>query len=494
MGNGNIYSILNTSINTKKNTPNSPEKLVIVEFRLIYANIVSLQFKERSSFTMGLDLLLIIFLVLLNAFFVAAEFAMVKVRSSQIDLKINQGSSRAKIAKSIITKMDRYLSATQLGITVSSLILGRVGEPYVSSLLVILFHKMNIVVSDPVTLHTIAFATGIAIITIVHMVIGEQVPKTLSIRYSLNTSMFVALPLRAFYYIFAPLIWLVNVLTRLTLRIFGINISADHEDIHSEEELRLLLTESEEGGAIKQSEHELIQNVFEFDDRAVKSILVPRNKISAIDIELGNDEILDKMIEEGYSRMPVYKDSLDNIIGIIYAKDLLKLLKIGKMGRAEIESMIRPAHFIPQSKRINDLLREFQTLHIQMAMVTTEFGGIAGLVTMEDVIEELVGEIQDEYDEEKPAVEKKSDTEFIVNAMANISDANDVLPIALPESPHYETVSGLLNFLFGRIPAVNEKKQFGGYEFFIVKRFKHSVETVKMTVLDEGQYSIEREE
>jgi CBS domain containing-hemolysin-like protein len=441
---------------------------------------------------MGPDLILIIFLILLNAFFVAAEFAMVKVRSSQIDLKINQGSSRAKIAKHIVEHMDRYLSATQLGITVASLILGRVGEPYVSSLLEILFHKIHVTVSDPV-LHNIAFAAGIALITVVHMVIGEQVPKTLSIRYSLETSMFVALPLRAFYYIFAPFIWIVNVLTRLTLRLCGIKISADHEDIHSEEELRLLLTESEEGGAIKQSEHELIQNVFEFDDRAVKSILVPRNKISAINIELGTDEILDKMIEEGYSRMPVYKESLENIIGVIYAKDLLKLLKIGKMTHAEIDNMIRPAHFIPQTKRINDLLREFQTLHIQMAIVTNEFGGITGLVTMEDVIEELVGEIQDEHDEEKPAVEKKSDTEFIVNAMATISDVNDVLPIALPESPHYETVSGLMNYLFGRIPAVNEKKQFGGYEFTIMKRFKHSVESVKMVIVDSAQFNTEEE-
>lgn len=441
---------------------------------------------------MGPDLILIIFLILLNAFFVAAEFAMVKVRASQIDLKVNQGSSRAKIARSILTKMDSYLSATQLGITVSSLVLGRVGEPYVSHLLELLFQKLHFTISEQ-ALHTLAFATGIALITIVHMVIGEQVPKTLSIRYSLETSMFVALPLRAFYYLFAPFIWMINILTRLTLRLFGIKISADHDDIHSEEELRLLLTESEEGGAIKQSEHELIQNVFEFDDRAVKSIYVPRNKISAIDIEMGTDEILDKMIEEGYSRMPVYKDSLDNITGIIYAKDLLKLLKIGKMTHVEIESMIRPAHFIPQSKRVNDLLREFQTLHIQMAIVTNEHGGIAGLVTMEDVIEELVGEIQDEYDEEKPAVEKKSDTEFIVSALATISDVNDVLPIALPESPYYETVSGLMNYLFGRIPAVNEKKEFGGYEFLITKRFKHSVESVRMTILDQGQFNTEED-
>jgi CBS domain containing-hemolysin-like protein len=434
------------------------------------------------------DLILIILLILLNAFFVAAEFAIVKVRSSQVDLKVNQGSSRAKVVQHILKKMDAYLSATQLGITVASLVLGRVGEPYMAKLIEKVFANTNIVISDN-ALHTIAFATGIALITIFHMVLGEQVPKTLAIRHSLGTSMLIAFPLRLFYYAFAPFIWIVNILTRLTLRIFGFKFSTEHEDIHSEEELRMLLTESEEGGAIKQSEHDLIQNVFEFDDRAVRSILVPRNKISAIDLDLGPQDILDKVIEEGYSRMPVYHDSLDNITGIIYTKDLLKLMKKGPLDRATIEAMIRPAHFIPQTKRVNDLLREFQSLHIQMAIVTNEFGGITGLVTLEDVIEELVGEIQDEYDEEKPKVEKKSDTEFIVSAMASIPDVNDVLPIALPESPHYETVSGLLNYLFGRIPAVNEKKQFGGYEFTILKRFRHSVDSVKLEIINEEQFS-----
>lgn len=438
------------------------------------------------------DFLLILLLILLNAFFVAAEFAIVKVRSSQVDLKVNQGSSRAKVVQHILKRMDAYLSATQLGITVASLVLGRVGEPYMAGLLESVFKRFEITVSEP-ALHTIAFATGIALITIFHMVLGEQVPKTLAIRYSLGTSMLISFPLRIFYYAFAPFIWIVNVLTRITLRLFGFRFTAEHEDIHSEEELRMLLTESEEGGAIKQSEHDLIQNVFEFDDRAVRSILVPRNKISGLDLDLDPQELLDKVVEEGYSRMPVFHDSLDNITGIIYTKDILKLMKKGTFNREAIESMIRPAHFIPQTKRVNDLLREFQTLHIQMAIVTNEFGGITGLVTMEDVIEELVGEIQDEYDEEKPKVEKKSDTEFIVSALATISDVNDVLPIALPENHQYETVSGLMNYLFGRIPAVNEKKRFGGYEFTILKRLRHSVETVKMEVLNEGQFNIEEE-
>ncbi|HLG02510.1 MAG TPA: hemolysin family protein, partial [Bacteroidia bacterium] len=264
--------------------------------------------------------------------------------------------------------------------------------------------------------------------------------------------------------------------------------------IHSEEELRMILTESEEGGAIKQSEHELIQNVFEFDDRAVRSILVPRTKISAIDLDLPPQDIIDKVVDEGYSRMPVFRESLDNISGIVYTKDLLRLLKEGRLEKKAFEQIIRPAHFIPQTKRINDLLREFQSLHIQMAIVTNEFGGITGLVTMEDVIEELVGEIQDEYDEEKPVVEKRSDTEFIVNAMSTISDVNEILPIALPENQNYETVSGLVNYLYGRIPAVNEKKQFAGYEFTILKRFRHSVDTVKMEIIGGLQFNSEEGE
>jgi CBS domain containing-hemolysin-like protein len=431
------------------------------------------------------QIVLIVLLILLNAFFVAAEFAIVKVRSSQIDLKINKGSARAKIVRSILDNMDAYLSASQLGITVASLVLGWVGEPVFTRIIIHLLELMHVHLGIDI-IHKIAIVAGIALITILHMVLGEQVPKTFGIRNPLETSLLVSYPLRVFYLIFRPFIWSINSLTRITLRLLGMRSADEHDGVHSEEELRMLLTESEEGGAIKQSEHELIQNVFEFDDRVVRNIMVPRTKISAIDLDNEPREILDQVVVDGYSRMPVYHDSVDNISGILYTKDLLKLVNSDTFTTQNIEKVIRPAHFIPQTKQVNALLREFQTLHIQIAIVTNEFGGIAGMVTMEDIIEELVGEIQDEYDEEKPPVEKRSDTEFIVSAMATLSDVNEVLPVALPESPHYESVSGLLNYIFGRIPAVNEKKEFGGYEFTVLKRFRHSVESVKMVVLDPG--------
>lgn len=437
---------------------------------------------------MTVDILLTIFLVLLNGFFVAAEFAIVKVRASQMEIKASQGNRLAAISQKILSKLDSYLSACQVGITIASLALGWIGESVVARLVLIVMHKMGHDL-DPDAAHSIAVPVSFTLITVMHIVFGEQAPKIVAIKHPMSTTMAVSIPLRVFYFIFRPFIWFVNEFSNLVLRLIGIN--AKHmAEIHSEEELRMILTESEEGGAIRPSEHELIQNVFEFDDRVVKQILIPRTKISAIDVESTNEELIQRVIDEGYSRLPVYQESLDNIIGVVYTKDLIRILYTKQS--KPLTELMRPAYFVPLNKRINDLLREFQTQHIQMAIVTNEFGGTAGIVTMEDIVEEIVGEIQDEYDDEKPAVEKKSETEFVVNAMANINDVNDVLPIALPESASYDTVSGLLNYIYGRIPAVNEKRVFGGYEFTILKRFRHSVDSVKMVVVDTD--SVDEEE
>ncbi len=424
------------------------------------------------------DLFLTFLLVLLNGFFVAAEFALVKVRSSQIDLLAQKGSKRAKVAQQLVEKLDSYLSATQLGITLASLGLGAFGEHVMSEIVGNLFVKMNIEVNPHVVTIPIAFS----LITFFHITIGEQVPKMFGIKYPLEMTLFISWPMRIFYFVFAPFIWLLNQSSNMFLRMMGIK-KVGEEDVHTEEELRLILTESEEGGAIKPSENELIQNVFDFDDRIVKQIMVPQNRVTAIDIEaLDKDGIVQKISDEGFSRYPIFLGDIDNIIGVIYAKDLFKEL-ISKKFRT-IKDIMRPAHFVPESMKINDLLRDFQKLHIQIAIVTNEFGATAGIVTMEDIIEELVGEIQDEHDEEKPTVEKKSETEFIVNAHSSIGDANESLPMSLPENPKYETISGLINFLWGRIPGVNEKRQYGGYEITILQRKKQTVETVKLRVLE----------
>lgn len=428
---------------------------------------------------MGTDLFITFLLVVLNGFFVAAEFALVKVRASQLDIKIQKGSSRAKLTKLLLEKLDAYLSATQLGITLASLALGAVGEEVISEVVVKLFNHTGMV-TNPITIHSISLPIALTLLTFFHVTIGEQIPKMIGIKYSMATALFISWPLRVFYFICAPFIWLLNQSSNLFLRIIGIK-SVD-EAVHSEEELRLILTESEEGGAIKPSENELIQNVFDFDDRVIKQIMVPQNRVVAIDIEQGRNEITKQIIDEGFSRLPVYLGDIDNVIGVVHSKDILKAMIENRF--KTIKDIMRPAHFIPESMKVNELLRDFQKHHIQMAIVTNEFGATAGIVTMEDIIEELVGEIQDEHDEEKPNVDKKSDTEFVVNAQATINDVNQIIPIALPESPHYETVSGYINYIFGRIPAVNDHRNRDGYEITILKRNRQSVESVKLNVSD----------
>lgn len=208
--------------------------------------------------------------------------------------------------------------------------------------------------------------------------------------------------------------------------------------------------------------------------------MVPHSRMSALSIEEGKTEITKKIIDEGFSRFPVFLGDINHIIGIVHSKDMLKSV-IGD-GYRSLKDIMRPVHFVPETMKINELLRDFQRHHIQMAIVTDEFGSTSGLVTMEDIIEELVGEIQDEHDEEKPNVEKKSETEFVINGHTSIQELNHVLPIAIPESPQYETVSGYINFIFGRIPAENDKRLKGGYEFTILKRNPQNIESVRLLV------------
>ena len=431
---------------------------------------------------MIINTLFTLLLICINGFFVAAEFALVKVRASQLDIKAQKGSSRAKLAKSLLEKLDSYLSATQLGITLASLALGAIGEKTISSMLEVFFIKIGHPLSE-ISKHSISLPIALTFLTFFHVTLGEQIPKMIGIKYSMQTALIISWPLRIFYFICSPFIWFLNKTSNVVLRIIGVKAVGD-EYFHSEEELRLILTESEEGGAIKPSENELIQNVFDFDDRIVKQVMVPQPRVIAIDVELGRNEVTKRVIEEGFSRLPIYLGDIDNIIGIVHSKDLLKAIIDNKF--RTLKEIMRPVHFVPESMKINELLRDFQKHHYQMAIVTNEFGSTAGLVTMEDIIEELVGEIQDEHDEEKPNVEEKSDTEFIVNAQATIKEVNEILPIALPENTQYETVSGYINFIFGRIPPINDKRIVDGYEINILVRNRQSVDSIRLKVIQQN--------
>lgn len=431
---------------------------------------------------MIINIIITLLLICINGFFVAAEFALVKVRASQLDIKAQKGSSRAKLAKTLLEKLDSYLSATQLGITLASLALGAIGEKTISSMLEVFFIKIGHPLSE-ISKHSISLPIALTFLTFFHVTLGEQIPKMIGIKYSMQTALIISWPLRIFYFICSPFIWFLNKTSNVVLRVIGVKAVGD-EYFHSEEELRLILTESEEGGAIKPSENELIQNVFDFDDRIVKQVMVPQNRVIAIDVELGRNEVTKRVIEEGFSRLPIYLGDIDNIIGIVHSKDLLKAIIDNKF--RTLKEIMRPVHFVPESMKINELLRDFQKHHYQMAIVTNEFGSTAGLVTMEDIIEELVGEIQDEHDEEKPNVEKISDTEFIVNAQATIKEVNEILPIALPENAQYETVSGYINFIFGRIPPINDKRIVDGYEINILVRNRQSVDSIRLKVIQQN--------
>lgn len=430
---------------------------------------------------MVINILLTIFLVLLNGFFVAAEFAIVKVRASQVELRAQAGNRLAKTALNMITHLDAYLSATQLGITLASLGLGWIGESVVSEIILNIMHAAGFQ-GDEALAHKIAIPIAFSVITVLHIVFGELAPKSLAIQRSEATTLAVAWPLQLFYYLFKPAIWLLNGLSNLLLKAIGIT-PVHGAEVHSSEELRLIFEQSKESGAIQDSQHELFENVFSFNDRMVKQIMVPRTKLAALDIESSEDKILDMVFTEGYSRIPVYRDTIDNIVGVLYVKDLLIVIRRGQP--IVLEQLIRPAYFVPETKKINRLLQHFQRSHLHMAIVSDEFGGVSGIVTMEDIMEELVGEIQDEYDEEVPVVEKTGDFEFKVSTAASILDVNDFLPYPLPEGEDYETVGGLINVIYGTIPEIGDTAVFQEYEFKVLDKSQRNIESVLLTVTED---------
>lgn len=418
-------------------------------------------------------------LVLLNGFFTAAEFALVRVRGSQIELKVKTGSRVAKITRSIMNNLDGYLAATQLGITIASLGLGVIGESVFTNIMLSFFSAIGVVITSNFVI-TLSRVIAFLVITILSIVFGELAPKNIAIQRSVRTALAVSTPLRLFFVVFRPIIWMLNRFASLILKLLGIK-AFEGEAHHSSEELQLLLDQGKETGAIDSSEHELIQNVFEFNERVVKNIMVPRTKIYGIDINADREELLDMIINEGYSRMPVYDDIIDRIVGIVHAKDVLPLLV--RHQDIVLKDIIRKPYFIPETKKINDLMAELQQKRIQIAIVLDEFGGTAGMVTLEDIVEELVGEIQDEYDEERPIVEVVSTSEFIVNALASIYDVNSHLPHDLPEDGDFDTVSGWLGDVFGRIPDVGDHTESNGYNITILKKSDQNIESVKLELL-----------
>lgn len=440
------------------------------------------------------DVILTLLLVFLNGFFVAAEFAIVKVRASQIEVRNNINKATAKASKSIVDNLDAYLAATQLGITLASLGLGWVGEKVTTSLVseIIIFFKgghhnfTNEQISEMYSaVRPWSIPIGFSIITILHIVFGELAPKSIAIRYPAKTTFTIALPLKIFYILLRPIIWLMNGFANLILRVIGIK-PVHGSEIHSEEELKMIISESQLGGAIEETERDLIQNVFEFDDRRVSNIQTLRKNISAIEINATPKEAIEYAIQEGYSRYPVYEETIDNIKGIIYTKDIVKHI-LGDSKLNDIGPLLRKANFISETAKIKNVLKEFQKKHIQMAIVTNEVGELTGIVSMEDILEELVGEIQDEYDNEKPIVEQTGDNTFLINAHFPLSDINKYIPYKLEEGEHYETLAGLIAELCEDTEIKEGMKlEIANYDAVIVKMYRNSAETVQLRIREDN--------
>jgi CBS domain containing-hemolysin-like protein len=432
------------------------------------------------------DILITLFLVFMNGFFVAAEFAIVKVRESQLEVEAQSGNLAAILASKIVRNIDGYLAATQLGITLASLGLGWIGEPVVSKMILSLVAALGITIEHHLA-HDLALPVSFAIITILHIVFGELAPKSIAIQRSEKTTLFVAYPLQFFYLLFRPFIWLLNGIASFILKILG--VKAIHgAEVHSSEELRYLVKQGKESGTIEEENYQIIRNAFDFSERSAKQIMVPRSQLVAIDVHDFTDSSLEMVLEGGYSRIPCFDETLDKVVGVVYLKDILMTLR--KQEKISIPQIMRPIMAIPETKPIGRLLKEFQTKHQQIAVVVNEYGNTKGIITMEDILEELVGEIQDEFDNELPSVEQTGAHLYSVLASASLHDINKGLPTPLEENGNYDTLAGFILSKCGRIPNLNEKIVVDNYEFTILKKIKSTIVLVTLREIVEGEETL----
>lgn len=422
------------------------------------------------------NIIFILLLVCANGFFVAAEFAIVKVRSSQIAQQLKIGHRRASLAMNIVDHLDAYLSATQLGVTLTSLGLGWVGEPLLADMIIGPLGAAGIVSDQAV--HAIAFGVSFAILTFLHIVLGELAPKSLAIQYPETTTLVISFPLQMFYRLFRPAIWMLNKTANGFLKLLGISPSKASELFHSAEELQMIVAEGAKTGVLNKTEQELISSIFEFSATTAREIMVPRPDMIAIEHTTPREKIIQIVTEEGYSRMPVYHESIDNIIGIIHSKDLISLLEHRDL--IVLDDILRPAHFVPETIKISQLLRDMQQRKLSMAIVIDEFGGTQGIITMEDILEEIVGEIHDEYDEVLKDVEQSADGSAIVNARISIDIFNEKFGVEIPEGSEYETLNGFLYATTGRIPELNEEIVFGPLTFTVLKKSQRRIRQVRV--------------
>ncbi|MBA2870565.1 CBS domain containing-hemolysin-like protein [Anoxybacillus calidus] len=424
------------------------------------------------------NLLMVGLLIALTAFFVASEFAIVKVRSTRIDQLVAEGNRNAMAAKRVIGNLDEYLSACQFGITITSLGLGWLGEPTVELLLHPLFERINLNESVAAFL---SFAIAFSTITFLHVVVGELAPKTLAIQKAETITLLCSRPLIFFYKMMYLFIWALNRASRVITGLFGLRPASEHEIAHSEEELRLILSESYKSGEINQSEYKYVNNIFEFDNRIAKEIMVPRTEIIALDKNDSISDILEIMKQEKYTRYPVIEGDKDHIVGMVNIKEILTdCIQNPQVIEKKVDDYIRPIIQVIESIPIHDLLVKMQRERVHMAILVDEYGGTAGLVTVEDILEEIVGEIQDEFDiDEIPMIRKVNEHTTIVDGKVLIEDVNDLLGTDIDDTD-VDTIGGwILTEKFDI--QQGEILSYGDYEFKVLKMEGHHIQLVEIT-------------
>ena len=426
---------------------------------------------------------LIFFFVFLNGFFVAAEFAIVKVRPSQIEPHMKKGSLSGKTAWRIIQNLDAYLSACQVGITFASLALGWLGEPFIARELLPLFQAVGI--TSQAWLHGLSFAIAFAIITYLHIVLGEMAPKSVSIRIAEKTALLCAVPLDVFYKIFNPFIALLNHSALVFLKIFGLSSDTDTEGAHTEEELKLILAHSARSGHLTGTEAEIMENVLALHDKTAKQIMIPRTAVVYLSTTNTFTENLQITLESQHTRYPLCTGDLDHVIGMVHIKDILAAKTRGERG-LRMAKLKRNVIFYPETISLDQLFREFQRTKLHMAVLIDEYGGTTGIVTLEDVLEELVGEIYDEFDQPVAFIRQVGRREYIVDGLCPVKMCEEKLKIELPEFD-VETIGGMVFSIAGHIPDEGSAVDFEHGQFVVEGIDRQRIAKVRLRLEDKNE-------
>lgn len=425
-----------------------------------------------------INLLLVFFLVFCNAFFVVSEFAVVKIRRTKLEELAQSGNSKAKIALEINEHLNTYLSATQLGITLASLGLGWLGEPAVSRLLEDLLSGFTEI--NKVVLHSVSFGVAFTFITLLHVVLGELVPKSMAIQDTERYAMMVAKPLYAFNKICTPIIWCFDHVSMAILKMMHIEKADENEDAHSEEEIKLIIDASQKGGVIDDTESEIIQNAINFSEICAHEIMIPRQDIKCIYQDDDFDEVMKFVKENKHTRFPLCAEDKDQILGMIHIRDLLE--RADEPHKDFLKRIVRKIMFVPENKSISEILHEMMRTRRHLAIVVDEYGGTAGLLTMEDILEELVGEIQDEHDEvaEEPVV-KIDDKTYEFDGLYLVEDAYDTMSLHYHELEE-STIGGYVFNMLGHEPSVGDKAADDCCEYEVLRVDNMRITRVKAVI------------